>query len=111
MTTARATLPQAQDAVRVLGLEVARARRARRWSQAELAERAGVSRETVRKVEHGGSAVAIGTAFDLAALVGVELFGASPGELPLLVRRGEERLAVLPSRVRKRADLELDDEF
>lgn len=111
MTRARAILPQAQDAVRVLGLEVARARRARRWSQAELAERAGVSRETVRKVEHGGSAVAIGTAFDLAALVGVELFGASPGDLPQLIRRGEERLAVLPSRVRKRADLELDDEF
>ena len=111
MTRVRAIVPQAQDAVRVLGLEVARARRARRWSQAELAERAGVSRETVRKVEHGGSAVAIGTAFDLAALVGVELFGASPGDLPQLIRRGEERLAVLPSRVRKRADLELDDEF
>lgn len=111
MANVRAVLPQAQDAVRVLGLEVARARRVRRWSQAELAERAGVSRETVRKVEHGGSAVAIGTAFELAALVGVDLFGASPGDLPLLVRRGQDRLALLPARVRARADLELDDEF
>jgi transcriptional regulator with XRE-family HTH domain len=111
MARVDAVLPQAKDAVRVLGLEVARARRAKRWTQAELAERAGVSRETVRKVEHGGSAVAIGTAFGLAALVEVELFGASPGDLPQLVRRGEERLAVLPARVRARADLELDDDF
>jgi DNA-binding XRE family transcriptional regulator len=57
VTRVGAVLPQAQDAVRVLGLEVARARRVRRWSQAELAERAGVSRETVRKVEHGGHRV------------------------------------------------------
>jgi transcriptional regulator with XRE-family HTH domain len=93
--------PPALDAVRILGLEIARARRARRWAAAELAERAGVSRHTVRAAEHGAPSVAIGTVFELATLVGIELLGVDRADLPALLERGRDRLALLPSRVRQ----------
>ncbi len=111
MRRAHSPSPRSQAAVRVLGLEIARARRARRWSQLELAERAGVSRSTLQNAEHGNPRVAIGTVFEIAELVGVELFGAPATEMPALIRRGQDRLAVLPSRVRARSDVELQDDF
>lgn len=99
------------DVARVLGLEIARARRARRWSQAALAERAGVSINTLRSVERGSPTVAIGIVFELASLLGIDLLGAAPADLPGLVSRGQDRLALLPSRVRSRVSDEVEDDF
>ena len=65
---------------------------------------------TLRKVERGDPSVALGTAFEVATLLGVPLFGASPEELTELVVRGRERLALLPGRVRRDAT-EVHDEF
>ncbi len=96
-TYSRATL----EAARVLGLEVARARRARRWTAADLSERAGISLVTLRKVEQGDPSVALGTAFEVATLLGIPLFDASREELSELTTRGRERLALLPSRIRQ----------
>jgi transcriptional regulator with XRE-family HTH domain len=98
------------DATRVLGLEIARARRARRWTINELAERAGVSRITVRAVEAGTPTVAIGTVFELATILGVDLFGARPSDFPELLARGQDRLALLPARVRQPV-ISIDDDF
>lgn len=100
MGRARAHTPQARDAARALGLQVAQARRERRWTAAELAERAHISPVTLRKVERGDPTVALGTALEVATLVGVRLFGADPSELAELVARGRDRLALLPDRVR-----------
>jgi len=91
----------ALDAAKVLGLELARARRERRWTAKELAERAGISLVTLRKVERGDPSVALGTFFDVAVLLGVPLFNVDRSELPALVARGQERLALLPARVRE----------
>jgi transcriptional regulator with XRE-family HTH domain len=93
--------PQTIDAVRVLGLEIANARRARRWTEAALAERAGISAVTLRNVERGVPTVGIGTVFELATILGIELFGAHRQDLRRLVERGRDRLALLPSRVRE----------
>lgn len=98
------------DAARLLGLEIARARRARRWTINELAERAGVSRITVRAAEAGTPTVAIGTVFELATILGIDLFGAGSAELPELLARGQDRLALLPARVRQPAT-PIDDNF
>jgi transcriptional regulator with XRE-family HTH domain len=102
--------PQAIDAMTVLGLEIARARRARRWTIDNLAERAGVSAPTMRKVEQGDPTVAIGTVFEVATLVGVALFDADRAGLRDLVERGRTRLALLPSRVRE-SDGPVNDDF
>ena len=101
MGRTRTYSPQSLDAARVLGLEIARARRERRWTLAELAERAGVSSITVRQVELGAPTVAIGIVFELASILGVDLFGAPASQLPELVARGRDRLALLPARVRQ----------
>lgn len=102
--------PQTLDAAAVLGLEIARARRARRMTAVELAERAGVSRLTVHAAETGRPTVAIGTVFELATLVGVPLFGANGAGMRDLVDRGRDRLALMPSRVRQ-PTTPVDDDF
>lgn len=102
--------PQTMDAARVLGLRIAQGRRERKWTQAELCERAGVARATVRNAERGVPTVAVGVMFELATLVGVTLFGRPPDQLPDLAARERDRLALLPAHVypRRMAD---DDDF
>lgn len=99
------------EVVRLLGMEIARARRARRWGQEELAERAGISEGTLRSIERGSPTATIGIVFEVASLLGIDLLGASPDELPARVARSQERLELLPSRVRGRASDEVDDDF
>lgn len=101
--------PQTLTAAAVLGTEIARARRARKMTAHDLAERAGVSRITVRAAEAGRPTVALGTVFELATLVGVPLFGGDPMEMRGLLERSRDRLALLPARVR--TPPVLDDDF
>ncbi len=108
---ARATTPQARDAARALGAQVTAARRERRWSAVRLAEQAGINLRTLRKVERGDATVALGTAFDVAVLVGVPLFTPSPSELAILADNLVNRAALLGERVLAISDEGLDDDF
>ncbi|HEY3766269.1 MAG TPA: helix-turn-helix transcriptional regulator [Gaiellales bacterium] len=103
-TFSRAT----REALQLLGTRVAVARRERRMTATELAQRAGVSPVTIRKVERGDPTVGLGVAFEVAALVGVPLFDESAERRSLDLDRAGDRLAVLPKRVRPR---EVDDAF
>lgn len=89
----------AADAVAVLGDQIRLARHTRNWTAAELADRIGVSKRTVAAIETGRPGVAIGTVFNAAVAVGIDLFGADQAELARLRREGRERLALIPSRV------------
>jgi transcriptional regulator with XRE-family HTH domain len=102
--------PQTLDAARVLGLTIAEGRRKRRWTQADLCERAGVSKATLRNAEHGEPTVAVGVMFELATLVGVDLYGLPPGDLRSLVARENDRLSLLPGHVYPR-HVSIDDDF
>jgi transcriptional regulator with XRE-family HTH domain len=110
MRRAHSYSPQTLDAVRVLGLQIARARRARRWTQQELAERAGISENTLRSIERGSETATIGVVFELATLLGIPLFGAERDELPALVAQAQDRLALLPASVRARP-AQVEDDF
>lgn len=90
-----------------LGSEVARGRRERRWSQAELAERVGVSLGTVRAVEKGSPSVTLGVALEAAVVLGIDLLG---GSATVATRTADNRraLALLPQRVRAEV---VDDDF
>lgn len=103
--------PQARQAARLLGAQVASARRRHRWTAARLAEQANISMPTLRKVERGNPSVALGTALEVAALVGVPLFGVDAEGLAALTARIEDRVALLPTRVTPIDDNGLDDEF
>ena len=110
--TRRTFSQQTIDAATVLGQQVAQARRERRLTQEELAERAGVTPFTVSKVERGDPTVALGTAFEVARLVGVPLFGVDDRvTMDSLVRRGGDRLSLLPVRVRPSATKAPDGDF
>ncbi|MCP3853172.1 MAG: helix-turn-helix domain-containing protein [Actinomycetia bacterium] len=108
---AKSITPQARDAARALGAQVTAARRRRRWSATRLAEQAGISAPTLRKVERGDPSVALGTALDVAAMVGVPLFSSSPTELAVLADSLIDRAALLGERVVPISDVGLDDDF
>ena len=108
MSAMKPLCPETIEAIKLLGGKVVLARRERRWTLAELAERVGVSVVTMRKVERGDPSVALGTAFEAAALVGVPLFHHDSARRSVEGEVVHSRLAVLPATVRSR---HVDDDF
>ena len=100
--------PHTLDAAQLLGLEVARVRRERRWTSNDLAERAGISPVTLRKIEKGDPTVELGSAFEVATLLGIVLFASDRKELSTMVEHARTRLALLPARVRESAGKDHD---
>ncbi len=101
--------PVTREAARLLGQQVSVARRERRWTLEELAERVGVTHVTMRKVERGDPNVSLGIAFEAASVLGIPLFHQDPDRRRLEARRLEDRLTALPQTVRRRR--RVDDEF
>lgn len=97
-----------RHAAQLLGALVRQGRVERRWSSQQLADRAGISVDTLRKVESGDPTVSLGIAFDVAALVGVPLFYEDRSRLASEVAWAQDRVSLLPQRVRTRA---VDDAF
>ncbi len=88
--------PQTLQVAEILGTEIARARRARRFTQAELAERAGISVSTLSSVERGSPAVSIGIVLEVATLLGIDLLGDESPDLQARVARAQDRLRAAP---------------
>ena len=98
------------EASRVLGAQIRAKRIERAMTAQELAERAGISRGTLRRVERGDMKCEIGVVFELAAIVGVPLHGSTDyAQLVQHGRRADERLALLPASVR--ISREVHDDF
>jgi transcriptional regulator with XRE-family HTH domain len=95
-------------ACHLLGDRIRLARLERRWSEAELAERVGVSRATLRKIEKGDPRVVLGTVFDACVILGIPLFD-DENAIEAHRARLADKIAVLPARVRK--PIEVDDDF
>ena len=100
MKRTRTYSPYAVEAAQLLGARVSLARRQRRWSMQELADRAGITKFTLGKVERGDLTVGLGVAFEVAALVGVPLFHEDRSQLSADLDRARDRIALLPQRVR-----------
>lgn len=107
---ARSYLSVTTNAVRALGQQLAVARRQQRRTATEVAERAGVTRVTLRRIEQGDPGVAIGIYFEVATVLSVPLFGREGRELAELVAQGQRDLALLPARVHVSLG-EVDDDF
>lgn len=87
--------------LRRMGEDISAARRARRISQADMAEKVAVSRKTISAIERGDPKVAFGTYAEVAWIMGLEnslLSAFAPSGDPVALR--EARLN-LPERVRK----------
>ncbi len=98
------------ESVALLGRLIRLGRRERRLTAQDLADRAGITRTTLRKIENGDMRSEIGLAFEVAALVGVKLFDADARNLGVLGERIDDRIALLPRTVRK-PTRRLDDDF
>lgn len=104
--------PHVQDALTVWGQLIRQGRIERKWTVTDLAARANVSDRTVLSAEAGSRGTSVGTMMELADLVGIPLFGVEDrSELAIRRRRGEELLALLPSRVRRPTSTSVDDDF
>ncbi len=106
MKVSRTISPWAVDVLAVLGRQISTERRQQRWTQAELAERAGVSIPTVQAVESGAPGTGIGIVFEIAHLLGIPLIAASDDDTRPVV---DTRFALLPKRVDPPKDD--DDDF
>ncbi|MBU4524243.1 MAG: helix-turn-helix domain-containing protein [Desulfomicrobium sp.] len=100
----------ALDAALLLGQQIRLARKKRRWSEANLAERAGISRATLQKIEAGEMSPAIGLVFEVATLAGVPLFEQDSQRLETSIDLTQSKIALLPKRIRAQTKV-ADDDF
>lgn len=101
--------PTTVEAAKILGGQIRVARRERRWTEPELAERVGVTVPTIRRLEAGELGVSVGTAFEAASVLGLSFFSPDPERRALEAARIADRLAILPARSRR--PLRIDDDF
>ena len=94
----------------MLGQQIKLARKKRKWSEANLAERAGISRATLQKIEAGEMTPGIGLVFEVAVLVGVPLFEQDSQRLSTCIDLTQSKIALLPKRIREQTKV-ADDDF
>ena len=98
-----------REANALLGEQIKLGRKQRKWSEANLAERAGISRATVQKIEKGDMSCAIGLVFEVATLTGVPLFEPDRAALARQRDRIQDKIALLPKRIRAKQEVVYDD--
>src|SRR5688572_2099980 len=91
-----------QSAAALLGDFVRAARLERHLTAQEVADRAGISRGLLQRIEKGDLKCELGAAFEVAAILGIKLFELDEPELGQRLRQAEEKLALLPKSVRKK---------
>lgn len=96
-TYARYTL----EGLALMGKMIRHGRKQRKMTEHELADRLGVARSTLQRMEKGDPKVEIGLMFEAAALVGVRLFDSDERGVTALSDRMDDRIAVLPKHVYK----------
>jgi len=99
-----------RDAVTLLGGLIRSARKERKLTTQDVADRAGISRGLLQRIEKGDLKCEIGAMFEVATLVGVKLFDADDSTLTRHIRQTEDKLALLPKSVRKTTKT-VDDDF
>jgi transcriptional regulator with XRE-family HTH domain len=98
------------DSLVLLGRMIRLGRLQHRLTGQELADRMGVSRSTLQRVEKGDAKVEVGLMFEAAALVGIKLFDTDEKGLRALAGRTDDRIALLPRHV-YRSGKQVKDDF
>ena len=85
------------EAAILLGKHIQLARKERAQTEMDLADRAGISRTTLQKIEKGDPKCELGLCFEVATLVGVPLFNVnSASTFTMDIDRVNDKLALLP---------------
>ncbi len=90
--------PTTLSALQILSQLIQLKRKERGLTQQALAERAGVSRSLVQRVESADARCEIGVVFEMAQLLGVQLFPVSDSHSSVLASL-QDKLALLPAHV------------
>lgn len=98
------------EAVTLFGKLIQIARKEKKISENDLADRAGIARSTLQRIEKGDLTCEIGLVFEVATIVGVKLFNADSRFLTMQTERADLRIALLPKAIRK-PKKSLDDGF
>lgn len=98
------------EASGLMGKLIRLGRTERKLTAQDLADRAGISRGLLQRIEKGDPKCEMGAVFEVAALVGVKLFDADSNALTSHIERIEDKLALLPKAVQKRRKA-IDDDF
>lgn len=98
-----------QEATALLGALIRAARKERKLTAQELSERAGISRGLLQRIEKGDLKCEIGATFEVATILGIKLFDADATTLTKHLRQTEDKLALLPQRIRTKQTVVRDD--
>jgi transcriptional regulator with XRE-family HTH domain len=98
-----------REAIAVLGQLIRINRIERKLAVQELADRVGVSRDMMQRIERGDPRCGIGPVFEAAAIVGVPLFEEDGSKLTLRLNEHEEKLRLLPKAIHKNRATVKDD--
>lgn len=100
----------AREAAELLGLMIRSARIERKFTTSEVAERAGISRGLVHRIERGEMGTAIGAVFEVAAIVGLRLFDSERATLTQHLSIERDKMTLLPQSVRT-GTMKVSDDF
>lgn len=100
----------ALQALELLGTLVRTRRTEMKMTAQQLAVRAGISRDMLHRIEKGDPRCEIGVVFELAAILGIPLFASEFHQLQARTREVEEKLTLLPRKVRSQTT-KVNDEF
>lgn len=98
-----------QDAMHLLGATIRAERKIKRMSEHQLAERVGVARSVIQRIERGDMTCGVGVVFEAAYIVGIPLFDAGPSRLSSHIDQVENKLTLLPKTIRKKTKVINDD--
>lgn len=98
------------EATTLLGNLIRAARIERKMTAQEVADRAGISRGLMQRIEKGDPKCELGATIEVATIVGVKLFDAEATTLTQYIRQTDDKLALLPKSVRKKSKV-ADDDF
>lgn len=107
----RVTSRYAAEAAIYLGQLIRQSRIGRKETVAELAERAGVSRGLLQRIERGDAGCSIGAVFEVAALVGIRLFDLDRERLTANTQMLAQTLTLLPRIAPAPAKRAVKDDF
>ena len=109
MTKPRTYSKYTQEAVMLMGEQIKLGRKQRLWSEKNLADRAGISRTTLQKIENGEMSCAVGLVFEVATIVGLKLFESDNTALSKNIEFTQDKIALLPKRIKTQKKIVHDD--
>ncbi|MBE9548601.1 MAG: helix-turn-helix transcriptional regulator [Proteobacteria bacterium] len=96
-------------AVQLMSSLIRVARKERKLTMQEIADRAGISRGLVQRIEKGDMKCSIGAVFEVAAILNIRLFDAEETSLSKHIRQNEDKLVLMPKSIRKKTRVVHDD--